>query len=139
MFERFARFRLLRRVSRDLGRIAAALDQQNVLITRLADQLAPIAAPPDVVTISRDTGISHLDQADAALALAFVERMRAQTGYTPDDDEILIHLADEKTTDLQARLARRADQLAAIDADRRQWRPPRSVTAERDALSEIES
>lgn len=129
MFERVARAFLLRRVSRALDRIAAALDRQAALLERLCDHLAPLPRPVDPPLVARDTGISHLDQQDAALALAFVERMRAQTGYTPDDDEILIHLADEKTTDLQTRLAHRAEQLAAIDADRRQWRSPRGIAA----------
>src|SRR5262245_48826194 len=100
MFQRLAAALLLRRVSRALDRISDSLDRQAVLLARLTDHLAPLppADTPDArQTVRADSGVTHLDVDESAAALAYIERTRAQTGHTPDDDEVLIYLADEKT------------------------------------------
>jgi len=107
MFRRLAAALLLRRISRDLDRLVEGLAAQNALLARLVDRLAPEASAPDRVLLHADTGLSHLDDAEAGRALAFVERTSRATGHIPDDDEVLSYLADERTTDLAARLTER--------------------------------
>jgi len=109
---------LLRRLVRELHAIGDALDAQNVLLTRVADHFAPITRE-DRDAVKRDTGVSHLDPIDAGLALDFVERTRRDTGHVPDEEEILIYLADEKTTDLHKRLIERDQELARLMESRR--------------------
>jgi thioredoxin-like negative regulator of GroEL len=118
----FATALLLRRLSADLGRIAIALDLQTTLLARLVDRLAPVPldqSPADRATLRADTGVSHLDVTEQALALDFVARTQSATGHTPDDEEILIYLADEKTHDLAARLAQRDEELTRLAEARR--------------------
>lgn len=113
---------LLRRMSADLGRIAIALDAQTTYLARLADRFAPqpiTQTPGDRATLRADTGVSHLDVSEQALALDFVTRTQSQTGHIPDDEEILIYLADEKTHDLAARLAQRDEELSRLVESRR--------------------
>lgn len=118
MFQRLAAALLLRKVSRDLTRIADGVAQQNVLLERLAARWAPIDPPTARAEVQADTGVSHLDPIDAALAQEFVARTQADTGHVPDDDEILIYLADEKTHELHARLAMREVELSRLKAER---------------------
>jgi hypothetical protein len=118
MFKRLAAAFLLRRLVRDLTRVADSLTAQTALLSRLADRFAPVDPPTERAEVRTDTGVTHLDPTDAALALDFVERTARQTGHIPDDDEILIHLADEKTVDLQQRLIEREQQLARLREDR---------------------
>jgi hypothetical protein len=127
MFARLASAVLLRRILRDLDAIGtalsaqtAALDRQTAVLTRLADHLAPLAPPADRVTVSAETGVTHLDATEAALALAYIERTRQDTGHVPDDDEVLIYLADEKTHDLHQRLVARDAELDRL-RESRQW------------------
>lgn len=114
---------LYRRVSRDLSRIADALDAQTSLLARLADRFAPqfeeTTTPAARALIKADTGVSHLDADDAAEAIAFSELMASRTGHIPDEEEVLIHLADEKTQNLQERLAARDGELARLMESRR--------------------
>jgi hypothetical protein len=122
MFKRIATALLLRAIARDLATIASTLKDQTFLLARLADRFAPPPieqSPADRATIKADTGVSHLDVDDAAFADYIVARAQASTGHTPDEDEILIALADEKTTDLQERLAARDDELARLMEARR--------------------
>jgi hypothetical protein len=120
MFKRIAAALYLRRISRDLSAIATALDRQTLVLTRLADRYAPADPAVDRPTVTAETGLSHLDPLDAALALAFTERTEAATGHTPDDEELAVYLADEKTTDLHKRLAERDAELAAV-LEARRW------------------
>jgi hypothetical protein len=116
-FARLAATLLFRRVSRDLGRIAFALEAQTELLARLCDRLAPVVldqSPADRATVRSDTGVTHLDALDASLALDFIARTRAATGHEPDDEEVLIYLADEKTLDLAQRLSTRDQDLARL-------------------------
>jgi hypothetical protein len=118
MFKRLAAGLLLRKLSKDFARIADGLDRQTALLARLADRYAPIDPPTDRASVKADTGVSHLDHDDAARALAYVERTVRDTGHYPDDDEVLIYLADEKTVDLQTRLAARDQELARLAEER---------------------
>lgn len=118
MFQRLAAALLLRKVSTDLHAIAEALREQNVLLTRLAAHWAPVDPKTSRPEVEADTGVSHLDAIDAILAQEFVARVQQDTGHTPDDDEILIYLADEKTHELHARLAMREVELSRLRAER---------------------
>jgi hypothetical protein len=120
MFQRFATALLLRALTRDLAAIAETLRAQTALLARLVDRLAPadpVTRRPEVLA---DTGVSHLDAEEAAAAIAYINRTQADTGHIPDDDEILIHLADEKTATLHERLATREDELSRLKAAR-EW------------------
>jgi hypothetical protein len=119
MFKRFAIGLLLRRHIRALEGIAATLSAQNALLTRLVDHLAPPATTLSRATLSEGTGLTHFDEAEAGIALAYIERTQQATGHTPDDDEVLIYLADEKTTDLAKRLSEREAELARLSEARR--------------------
>lgn len=120
MFSKLATALLLRRVVRSLEASADALREQNVLLARLADRLAPVDPPTSRAEVHEGTGLSTFDPIDALLAQDFVERTQASTGHTPDDDEILIHLADEKTHDLHQRLVARDQELSRLRAER-EW------------------
>lgn len=122
MFKRFATALLVRRLLRDLDRVAASLERQNALLLRLVDHLAPVD-PADSRTraeVHADTGVSHLDATEAALAQAFILRTQRDTGHVPDDDEVLIYLADEKTHDLHQRLVQRDADLSRL-REAREW------------------
>ena len=117
MFKGFARALLLRRLLTELTGIRVALDTQSGSLARIAEKLDP-TLPVDKATLKADTGVSHLDPLDLVLAQDYVARTQQDTGHTPDDEEILIYLADEKTTDLHKRLIEREDQLARLQAGR---------------------
>lgn len=120
MLRRLAAALLLRRLSRDLARLAAAAETQNGLLARLADRLAPIDPPTDRAEVKGDTGVSYVDPVDVSLAQEFIDRTYRDTGHVPDEDEILIHLADEKTIDLHRRLIERDAELARL-RETREW------------------
>lgn len=109
---------LLRRTVRALDRLATAQEQQTRLLARIADRLAPADPQTDPQIVAVETGASYLDQGEAAVALAYAERTRRDTGREPTDDEILLYLADEKTQDLHRRLVERDAALAALAKDR---------------------
>lgn len=119
MFTRLITARYLRRLSRDLTRIAAALDAQTAVITRLVTHLAPVDPPTERTLVSAETGVSYLDPVEADRAQAYVLRTLTDTGHVPDDEEILIYLGDEQTTDLGERLAARQAELARLAETRR--------------------
>lgn len=120
MFKRLTAALLLRKVARDLEAIADALQQQNTLLARLADHWAPVDPRTSRAEVHADTGWSAFDPIDAALVEDYVARTEAATGHRPDDDEILVYLADEKTVDLHQRLASRDAELARLRAER-EW------------------
>jgi len=122
MFKRFAAAWLLRRLLREHTRLADAVEALATAHTRLADHFAPILAAvtdSDRATIRADTGVSHIDVDDVELAESFIARSQAATGHTPDEDEILIYLGDERTRDLGERLAAREGELARLAEARR--------------------
>jgi hypothetical protein len=108
-----------RRLLRDLAGIRAALDQQNVLLARLADKFAPAYPVTDRATVAAETGVDYVDLADQAIIQDYVDRTSRDTGRAPSDDEILIYLADEKTRDLHTRLVERDEDLARLAQERR--------------------
>jgi hypothetical protein len=108
---------LLRRLVKELGGIRVALESQGAALLRIAEKLDP-TLPLDKLTLRADTGVDHLDSNDAYLAQEYVARTHRDTGHIPDEDEILIYLADEKTVDLHKRLVEREDQLARLAAAR---------------------
>lgn len=121
LFHRLSAALLLRRLSRDLGAVAAALQQQNALLARLADRFAPVDPPATSrADVAASTGVDHLDADELALAEAHKARVYAQTGHLPDDEELLVYLADEKTQDLHTRLTERAEELRRLE-EGRQW------------------
>lgn len=110
---------LLRRGLRELTGIREQLTEQNRLLARLADYLAPELPVTDRETVRAETGLSYIDPVDMTLVQAFVARTEHDTGHTPTDDEILEYLADEKTTDLHRRLIERDQEAERVAAERR--------------------
>jgi hypothetical protein len=119
MFKRLTASIYLRRIARDLDRLTTALERHAVLLARLTDKLAPEDPQTDRALVASDTGLSHLDPLDASLALDYVNRTTRDTGHIPDDEEILVYLADEKTTDLHKRLIERDAELERLSSWRR--------------------
>lgn len=83
------------------------MGEQNVLLTRIADYLAPVEPLRDPRELKGTTGIDHLDATELALVDQFVARTETEQGYTPTEEEILSFLADERTIDLHVRLRER--------------------------------
>jgi hypothetical protein len=108
----------LRRLARSLDRLEARLADQNVILLRIADTLAPLPPATARETVKADTGVDFADEAAIALALDYTLRTQRDTGHTPDDEEIAIYLADEKTRDLAARLRAREGELARLEESR---------------------
>lgn len=115
----------LRRGLKTLASIDQRLAEQNRLLARIADRFAPV--PPAVVAseIGLHTSVDHLDPIEAALVDDYRERIRRDTGATPDDDQVLTYLADEKTTDLHSRLVARDQELDRLRRDSRLTRADR--------------
>lgn len=94
---------LFRRLARTLDRLDQHLIEQNALLARLVDHLAPV--PPLAEDVRTTTAIDFLNETEAGLVLTYIERTIHEVGRQPTEDEILAYLADEATTDLHARLA----------------------------------
>lgn len=120
MFRQLAAALLFRRLSRDVADIAASLRQQNALLTRLADHWAPVDPRTARVEVYSDTGVSHVDADEVVEAEAYSARTYRDTGHVPDDEEVLIHLADERTVDLHQRLTDRGAELDRL-RETREW------------------
>jgi hypothetical protein len=120
MFRRLAAALVLRRVSRDLTDIAGSLRLQTALLTRLTDRYAPVDPPTERRDVREDTGVSTFDPIDAVLAQDYIDRTYQDTGHVPDDEEVLIYLADEKTVDLHQRLVSREAELTRL-RESREW------------------
>lgn len=118
VFRRLAAGLLLRGVVRDLHAIATELRVQNGLLQRLADRLAPVDPHTTRGEVVADTGVDHVSTDDVVLADDYRERTYRDTGHVPDDDEVLIHLRDERTADLGGRLAAREAELQRLAEDR---------------------
>lgn len=83
-----------RRGIRALERLAAAVETQNTLLTRMADVVAPLPGDP---ADPADTDLPYLTDADRAIMLDYQERVERQTGQSPSADELWNHLAEVKT------------------------------------------
>lgn len=116
---RFGSWLLLRRLVRALDGIERALTAQTVLLARIADAIAPVDPQTDPDQVATQTGVDYLDPLDRALADGYIDRMRAEIGRPPTDDEILSFLADEQTLDLHARLLARDQAAERIARERR--------------------
>lgn len=110
---------LARRVVGELRGIREALQRQNELLERLAVRFAPTLPTADRDEIGRDTGISHLNADELALALDYSARVERDTGLQPTDDQVLSYLADERTTDLHERLSEREAEMQRLTQERR--------------------
>jgi hypothetical protein len=119
MFKQLGAALYLRRIAKDLSLLVQAMQRQDALLLRLADHFAPNIPPEDRQTVRSDTGVSHLDPLEAQIVGDYIARTERQTGHTPDDEEILIYLADEKTTDLHSRLVQRERDLERLAESRR--------------------
>jgi hypothetical protein len=86
-----------------LGSVDDRLAEQNSYLKRLADHFAPEPDPAPVN--SREQGVDFLNPVEAAVVQDYVAKTMTDTGREPSEDEILRYLADEKTVDLQSRLA----------------------------------
>ncbi len=108
---------LLRAIVRELSGIRLQLTRQGDLLERFAEHNG--LGPPATVRVSpadlADTGISFLDPIERGLVEDYIAKTATDTGREPTEDEILSYLADEKTTELHARLRQREAQL---DLDR---------------------
>ena len=93
-----------RRATRALEGIQGQLTQQNTLLARIADYLAPLEPLRDPRELKATTGVDHLDATELALVDSFVARTETEQGHTPTEEEILTYLADEQTVDLHTRL-----------------------------------
>ena len=109
----------LRTLAKHLSAIVERLDQQNAILLRLAEQIAPQPSATDPATIAAETGVEYVDPIDQDLLQRYSERIYQDTGHVPTDDELLIYLADEKTHDLHIRLQEREQDLARLAAERR--------------------
>jgi hypothetical protein len=118
MFKRLAAALLLRKVVAELASLKAAVEAQNVLLARLVDHFAPHPEELNRAQVREATGVDFLDPVEAGLAQDFAEKTFHQTGHLPDEDELLIYLADEKTTDLHKRLIQRAQELERLQESR---------------------
>ena len=108
---------LLRSLVRELRSLREIQTQQIGLLTRLADHFAPLTPTTDPIVVREETGLAYRDDAEQALILDYVSRTVEATGHVPTDDEILIHLSDEKTIDLHRRLADRDREIAQLRHD----------------------
>lgn len=117
VLKRLAAGFFLRKLVGELHRVGDAVERQNALIERLVEKFAPAVAIEREM-VRAETGLSHLDVDDAQLALAYIAKTERDTGRTPDDDEVLIYLADEKTTDLHKRLIDREHELLRLTSER---------------------
>ena len=106
---------LLRRAIKELGGIRAQLIRQTDLLERVLQKYAPEVATATATGEVAGTGVSFLDQTEAALVLEYVTRTHADTGRAPTEDEVLSYLADERTISLQQRISQRE---AQADLDR---------------------
>ena len=91
-----------RGILRELGGIRQALVEQNRLLLRLAEHLAPTVAEVSLEEIRVATGIDHLNDREMGFVLQYVDRCRRDLGREPSEEEILVYLADESTHALQS-------------------------------------
>jgi hypothetical protein len=75
---------LLRRLARDLTGIRAALDQQNRLLTRLADHFAP-AVQLGTRALAAETGVDYLDAAEQGLVLDYQAKVEREAAARADE------------------------------------------------------
>jgi hypothetical protein len=106
---------LLRAAVRELVGIRRELERQTQAMERLVAQFAPetkipVGSKVDSTAVGElvDTGVSFLDPLEAAIVEDYVEKVQHDLGRSPDADEVITYLADEKTQSLHERLKARA-------------------------------
>lgn len=82
-----------RRALRALEGIEVRLAEQNSLLRRLADHIAPEIPQ----TEPELHGIDYLNDREMGQVIAYTEKTRQDLGRDPTEDEILQYLADEAT------------------------------------------
>lgn len=82
----------LRRTLRALERLATGIEQQNLLLTRIADHLAPVIDPQPADRVT--TGPSFSRDEEQVLIQDYVEKVKRDTGHDPTDEEIEEHLME---------------------------------------------
>lgn len=85
------RFGVTRRTLRALEGIQAALVQQNALLTRLADHLAPIGEAPSLEPGTLDPPLSDLER---VLLEEYSDQYQVDHGRPPSDEELLERLTE---------------------------------------------
>jgi len=113
----------LRRLLRDARVIREQLTRQADLLERLANRIAPADPRTHPDDVRATTGLDYLDPVEAAMVEDYIARTRAALGRDPEGDEILTYLADERTSDLHARLIAREADLERLGRDRAQREP----------------
>lgn len=109
-----------RRALKELSGIHQQLTRQNDLLARLADRFAPAEPVNDPDAVRAESSIEYTDAIQGGMILDYIEKVRHETGHMPDEEEILIWLADGKTLELQARLEQREVELQRLQASRRE-------------------
>lgn len=110
---------VLRSLTKELTQIRQLLAVQTQLLSRLADQFAPIEPIRDQAVVRAESGVDFIDSTDLFLIQEFTAKHYNATGHVPTDDEVLSYLADEKTRDLHTRMIQRADELERLDREGR--------------------
>lgn len=82
-----------RRGIRALERIAAGVETQNALLTRLADLWAPLPGDPADPT---ETSQTSLTDREHALLLDYRDRVERATGQLPTEEDCWTYLAEIK-------------------------------------------
>lgn len=87
-----------RRLLRTFERIAVAQEAQVVLLTRIAEVIAPTFGPPPTETdLKSTTGLSFSRDTEQVLVEQYCDRVHRDTGHDPTEDEIMAYL-DELAT-----------------------------------------
>jgi hypothetical protein len=110
---------VLRALVRELTQIRQTLALQTTILSRLADQFAPITPDTDPSVVKSETGVDYSDNSDQYLIQEYAARTYTATGHMPTDDEVLSYLADEKTRDLHQRLIDKDEELARLSREGR--------------------
>ena len=84
---------LYRRAIKLLARLSAQLDEQNALLLRVANHLAP--EPPSAEPVAES--VEFFDAFEGARILRYIEEFSASIGRPPSEDEVLAHLAEDAT------------------------------------------
>lgn len=84
-----ARFVTTRRLLRTLDRMAAAQEQQLVLLGRIADRIAPVPLAEPSKADLRETGPSWGRDADFVRIEEFIQKCEQDLHRAPTEDEIV--------------------------------------------------
>ena len=86
-----------RRISRTLDAIESQLREQNALLRRLADHLAPLAPDVNEADLKSTREISFLSPTELIKAQDYIDRTERDIGRSPNTDEIVDYLEQEAT------------------------------------------